>query len=644
MKFLYLLIAFKCAVFCVDAQTNLRVADNLFVEGIPALPAVLAEEVKPYTEARSAALQSWHPIKKQLLISTRFGNAAQIHEVKMPGGDRKQLTFFDEAPTNVNYQPVSGNYFLFTKDIGGNEFGQIYRYDYSTGKSTMITNGARAQNGNIEWNRSGTRILYTSTRRNGTDRDVYLMDPMNPSSDIKVLDLEGGGWRISDWSDDERYALLLKVVSINESSTWLYDLQTKKLTKFLPLSEERVVNTPISFSTDSKSVIMLTDKGSEYSRPVKVNLVNKNITPLMTGIKWGISAYKVSKNGKLAFFIANEAGISKLYIQDMASLKYKMVGSVPVGIIGSAQWHNDNNSIAFTFTNSVTNADVYEWNNGTQKLTRWTESESGGMNLSGIETPKLINWKSFDGLNISGFLYQANKKFTGKRPVIINIHGGPEGQSLPAFLGRNNFYLNELGVSIIFPNVRGSVGYGKTFSDLDNGMKREESVKDIGALIDWISSQPDLDASRIMVTGGSYGGYMTLASAVHYNDKIRCAVDIVGISNYNTFLKNTESYRRDMRRAEYGDERDTAMAAYFERIAPLNQAQKITKPMFIIQGKNDPRVPYTEAQQMVAKIKNNGGIVWFLMANDEGHGFAKKNNQDYQFYATVAFVKEYLLK
>jgi dipeptidyl aminopeptidase/acylaminoacyl peptidase len=255
-----------------------------------------------------------------------------------------------------------------------------------------------------------------------------------------------------------------------------------------------------------------------------------------------------------------------------------------------------------------------------------------------------VKWKSFDGREISGFYYRPAARFTGKRPVIINIHGGPEGQARPSFLGRTNYYLNELGVAVIYPNVRGSLGYGKSFVKLDNGMRREDSVKDIGALLDWVTTQPELDASRVLVTGGSYGGYMTLASATHYNDRICCSVDVVGISNFNTFLKNTESYRRDLRRVEYGDEREPAMRDFFERIAPINNAAKITKPLFVIQGANDPRVPRTEAEQMVATVKRNGSPVWYMMAKDEGHGFRKKINADYQFYATVMFVQRHLLR
>jgi dipeptidyl aminopeptidase/acylaminoacyl peptidase len=190
--------------------------------------------------------------------------------------------------------------------------------------------------------------------------------------------------------------------------------------------------------------------------------------------------------------------------------------------------------------------------------------------------------------------------------------------------------------------VRGSSGYGKTFLALDNGRLREDSVKDIGALLDWIATQPDLDARRVVVSGGSYGGYMSLAVATHYADRIAGAVDVVGISHFVTFLQNTESYRRDLRRVEYGDERDPAMRELLHQISPLTQAHRITKPLFVVQGKNDPRVPYTEAEQIVAQARANRTPVWYMRAENEGHGFARKENADYQFYATVLFLQQVL--
>ena len=646
MRKIKLFSAFIAVLIFTNAhgQDSIPVADNLVTDGIPAIPASIVPEVKAYIEARSAAIIDWHPLKKEMLIATRFGNTPQLHWVKMPGGDRKQITFFDEPVTNATFNPATGNYFLYTKDSGGNEFSQVYRYEIATGKSTQLTPGGRSQNGNMVWNETGNKIVYASTRRNGADRDIYSMDPLDTSTNKMLMQVTGGGWGIDDWSNDEKKLITEEGISVNESRLWIYDFATGEKKRLLPQQDERVVYTNGIFSKDGKGIYLLTNKDNEFSKLAWYDFASNKLSVLTPDINWDISNFDLTKDGKQLAFVTNEAGVSKLYIMNTSTKKYAPVTAIPTGVIGGITWHKDGRSLGFSYISSNASSDVFEWNTETNKLTRWTESELGGMDISGIEPPELIKWKSFDGREISGFLYKANKKFTGKRPVIINIHGGPEGQSRPVFIGRNNYYLNELGVSMIYPNVRGSTGYGKTFTDLDNGMKREESVQDIGALIDWIATQPNLDASRIMITGGSYGGYMTLACAFHYNDKIRCSLDIVGISNFNTFLKNTESYRRDLRRVEYGDERDTAMAAFFERTAPLNNADKITKPIFIVQGKNDPRVPYTESQNMAEKIKKNGGAVWYLMANDEGHGFGKKNNQDFLFYATVEFVKRYLVK
>ncbi len=628
---------------CLSQNINqLKFPDNLIAEGIPFINTEIVNETKPYTEFRAASLMAVHPKNNQIFISTRFGNTAQIHQVSMPLGSRKQISFFDEPPKELVFEPVKAHYFLFTKDNGGNEFGQMYRYDFATSKSTPLTNTPKSQNGNYIFNKLGSQIIYTSTARNNADRDIWMMDPLQPDAKKLILENKGGGWSIADWSADEQSILINEGTSISQSNIWLGDFT--KQTKSVFISDSNVVYTALQFSHDKKNAYILTNKNSEYSYPALIDLASKKTTPLLTTFKWDINTYEINHNETKAAFVVNVNGISKLYIQDLKNKTYFSVNQIPIGTIGKIQWNSDNTILSITLGTFNSGNDVYQFNTLTNKLTRWTESEMGGMNLNGIEAPKLINWKSFDSLNISGFLYRANKTYKGKRPVIINIHGGPEGQSLPNFLGRNNYYLNELGISIIYPNVRGSVGYGKTFTNLDNNYNRENSVKDIGALIDWVATQPDLDADRIMITGGSYGGYMTLACAFHYNNKIRCALDVVGISNFNTFLKNTESYRRDLRRVEYGDERDSSMAAFFEKISPLNHTNEITKPLFIVQGKNDPRVPYTEARQMVDKIKSNGGNIWFLMANDEGHGFGKKNNQDYQFYSTIMFVREFLLK
>ena len=625
-----------------QAAKTIAPGPTLVAEGIPEVPASLASEVKRYTESRSAGLAAWHPTRREVLISTRFGSTAQVHHVAMPGGARTQLTFFDEPIGGATYEPTSGKYFLFGRDTGGDEFSQIYRYDFADGAVTLLTDGGRSQNGGIRWSNAGDRIAFASTRRNGADRDIYVMDPLKPQSARLVLEVSGGGFFASDWSPDDTKLLVQQYISVNKSDLFLVDVASGTRTA-LSDPQAKIAYGGGEFTRDGRGIVLTSDEGSEFSRLALLDIATRKVTPLVTDLKWDVETFDLSDDGKTVAFVTNEAGLSKLYLYDIDAKRYRAVPNLAVAVIGGLEWHRNSQELGFSAGSSRAPFDVYSLTVSSGQVTRWTESELGGQIASQLSEATPIAWKTFDGLELSGFYYKPHSRFSGKRPVIINIHGGPEGQSRPGFMGRSNYFLNELGVAIIFPNVRGSTGYGKTFVDLDNGLKRLDSVKDIGSLLDWIARQPDLDASRVMVTGGSYGGYMTLAVATMYNDRIACAVDIVGVSNFNTFLKNTESYRRDLRRVEYGDERVPEIRDFFEKTAPLNNAEKITKPLFVIQGGNDPRVPRTEAEQMVAKARGNGSPVWYLMASDEGHGFRKKPNVDYQFYATVMFLRQFLL-
>lgn len=626
-----------------SAVAILRPGENLKIEGIPSIPLALADKVRKYTEARGASGLSWHPTQRGMLVSTRFANSNQVHRVSAPGGARYQLTFFNEPVGNASYEPKSGKYFLFTKDVGGNEFAQVYRQDVETGESTLLTDGGRTQNGGWSWNNKENLICYGSTRRNGADRDLWIMDPNDPKSDRLAVQLKGGGWAMEDWSPDDSKLLVVENLSINKSNLYEADVATGLLT---PLTDPKteVAYGGGAYSKDGKSIYFTSDAAGEFQQLCSMSLSDKKITVLTQDIPWDVENFDLSHDGSQIAFTVNERGASKLFFFDTKTQKKRQVANLPVGVISLGDWRKDDSEMSVTVTSAQSSSDVYSINAADLAITRWTESELGGLVPADLSTAKLVEWKSFDGKMISGFLYEPPKKFTGKRPVIINIHGGPEGQSRPVFLGRNNYYLNELGCAILFPNVRGSAGFGKSFLKLDNGFLRLDSVKDIGSLLDWIAQSPNLDAGRVMVTGGSYGGYMTLACAVEYNDRIACSLDVVGISHFGTFLKNTESYRRDLRRVEYGDEREPDMAAFFERMAPLNNSSRISKPLFVVQGGNDPRVPLSEAEQMVAKVKGNKSPVWYLMATDEGHGFRKKNNADYQFYATILFVEQFLLK
>ena len=640
-----LLLITLCAPATLAAQTQGVIApgENLLADGVPPIPSALAGDVRRYTESRGAGLSDWHPQRREILISTRFGNTNQLHLVKAPGGARSQITFFDEPIGGGTYEPKTGRYLVFGRDVGGNEFNQLYRLDLADGKVTLLTDGGRSQNGGVNWSTAGDRIAYGSTRRNGADRDVYIMDPANPTSDKRLMEVSGGGWGVADWSPDDRQLLVFEFLSVNSSKIWLVDAATGAKTLLTPPGADTVSYGSATFASDGKGVYLTTDKGSEFRGLAYMDLATKAITPIPIGVPWDVDGFEMSHDGKQIAFVTNEAGVSKLRLLDVATRRARLIPNVPDGVTGNLVWHRNNRELAFSLSSARSTSDVYSLDVQTGAVVRWTESELGGIVAAELSEPTLIRWKSFDGLEITGFYYKPPARFSGPRPVMISIHGGPEGQSRPGFLGRTNYYLSELGIAIISPNVRGSTGYGKTFVKLDNGMKRLDSVKDIGALLDWIGRQPELDAAKIMVTGGSYGGYMTLAVATMYNDRIACALDVVGISNFVTFLQNTESYRRDLRRVEYGDERDPAMREFFERTAPLNNAAKVTKPLFVVQGANDPRVPRTESEQMVARIKQNGGPVWYLLGKDEGHGFRKKANIDYQFYSTVMFMRRFLL-
>ncbi len=640
---------------------SLPAPDSLVLDGVPPIPAAIAEQVGRYTESRAAAFLDWHPSKPEMLILTRFGDTNQVHLVTQPGGARTQLTFFADRINDASFDPRAGAFFVFSKSAGGNEFNQNYRYDFATGEATLLTDG-KSRNSSPVWSRDGQQIAYTSTRRNGADTDIYLESPNDPRSDRLLAEVKGGGWQVEDWSPDGTQLLVLEYISINESYLWLFDTKTGSKTELTPRpaeDAEKVAYSHALFARDGKGIFATTDRESEFQRLAYIDLTTKEHTYLLPDAKFDVDDWDLSGDGERIAYTLNENGMSTLHVIGLAMRDGKMTATVQPGpvfdppisasIVSGLKWQRGapQNRLAFNVNSARSPSDVYTWSPDAPKnlATRWTTSETGGIPADRFVEPKLVSWKSFDGREITGFLYQPDpKKFPGPRPVIVNIHGGPESQARAGFAGRNNYLFNELGCAMILPNVRGSAGYGKSFLLLDNGFKREDSYKDIASLLDWIKTQPQLDAGRVMAYGGSYGGFMVLEVATNYADRIRCAVDIVGISNLATFLKNTESYRRDLRRVEYGDERDPKMAAFMERIAALNNARKITKPLFVVQGANDPRVPKSEAEQIVATLKKQKTPVWYMLGKDEGHGFGKKKNADYMFYATVQFIRDYLLK
>lgn len=612
---------------------------NLVLQDVPVIPQSLVEDLVRYQNVRSAAFVAWDT-DGGLYVRTRFGDVPQIHHVANPLGARTQKTFLPEPVGSVARQPGSRR-LAFTMDAGGNELSQIFLLNPADGSATMLTDG-KSRNRSILWDRTGTQLAFTSTRRNGRSNDVWVMDVNHPDRPWLVLaSPDGSTWTPTEFSEDGKWLLIENYISANESRVYLANVETSTPQRLTDISG---ANRAVGFAGDG--FLFVTDRWGEFSQLAFARLETPDaVTNLTADIPWDLSGMAIAPDRSRAAFAVNAGGLEQLYLFDMKRMKWKAVEGLPTGLISGLTFSPDSRSLGMTISTAQTPSDAFVLGLrrqplGYAKLERWTKSEVGALDTDAFIKPDITSYPTFDGRNIPALVYRHTGP--GPHPVVIAIHGGPEGQALAGFSSTYQMWVEKLGATVIRPNVRGSSGYGKTFVQLDNGMLREDSVKDIGALLDWVGTQPDMDASRVAVYGGSYGGYMVLASAVHYSDRLVAAVDVVGISNFVTFLENTQDYRRDLRRVEYGDERLPAMRAHLESISPLNHTDKITIPLLVVQGQNDPRVPVTESEQLVSRLRAQGQRVSYMNALNEGHGYRRKDNRDVYQQATVMFLRQYL--
>ena len=638
----------------VAGQTALRVEANngkLIMEGVPEIPQEIVDDLNRFQNVRSARFMAWKEDSTGLYISTRFGLVMQLHRVDTAGGARQQLTFHNEPIGAVLSQP-HGSKIVFTRDSGGSEFTQIFLLDPATSEISRVTDG-KSRNGPIRWDRSGRRIAYLSTRRNGASNDIWIADPEDPSDAKMLLESpDGTWWGPAEFSKNGNQLLVQNYVSVEDSRAHLVDLDSGQSFLLAGGSAESTTNVPVAFDDDRNGFWLITSQGSDFQnlawQPLEAGAAAEVIT---VDINWDVTNAVISRDRRRIAFTVNENGMSRVYMMDARTRQYRLVENVPIGVAFGVDFSPDSSKLAMTFNTAATPSDTFVLDLGQQpldygQLHRWTKSEIGGLDTSSFHSPELIKYPTFDDVDgaprlIPAWVYKPAGP--GPFPVVVSIHGGPEGQARPVFSSTYQMWMQKLGVAVVVPNVRGSNGYGKKYLSLDNGFKREGSVRDIGKLLDWIDTQSDLDSERVAAFGSSYGGYMVLASAVHFSDRLKAAVDIVGISSFVTFLENTQSYRRDLRRQEYGDERDPDMRAHLEQISPVNNVENISVPIFIVQGENDPRVPVTESIQMVAALREQGNTVWYMNALNEGHGYRKKENRDIYQQATIMFLREHLM-
>ncbi|HET8724928.1 MAG TPA: alpha/beta fold hydrolase [Anaeromyxobacteraceae bacterium] len=612
---------------------------NLLQLGVSGIPDALWQRAEQLLEARSARLLDVSDSGDQVLVTTRFGATMQLHVVERPMGARTQVTFGREPVTQGAFLPGDPSVIFFLRDVGGSENWQIHRLDRRTGAVERITDG-KSRHEALVLSPDGKRLAYAGTGRNGKDTDVYVAATSRAADARRLFEAEGT-WQPVDFSPDGGRLLVRRFRSIADSDLFLVDVATGERRALTPSTGKASVG-PARFAADGKSVYLVTDRSGDFDELYRVDLADPAAAPrpLTRTLRWDVEGLAVARDGSRVALTVNADGASRLYFLEPRSGRLTP-GELPQGVASGLKFPRQKASSLFLGLGTPRSpGDVWQAFPGKKGLTRWTWSEMGGIDPATLAEPVLVRYPARDGVSIPAWYYAPPGG--GKRPVVIFWHGGPEAQERPTFQPLAQLLLQG-GIGMLIPNVRGSHGYGKAYLAMDDGVKREESLGDIGATLDWIATRPELDASRVGVYGGSYGGYMVLATAAFFPSRIRSAVDVVGISSIPTFLESTAPYRRDLRRAEYGDERDPAVRAVQERISPLNRVGDITAALYVIQGKNDPRVPQSEAEQIVAAVRGKGKDVWYLLALDEGHGFQKKENRDYALVSTVAFLERTLL-
>ncbi len=640
------------------------------VEGVPPLPAQRLAELQRYSQIAGHQFVEWHPTRREMLVAHRpiGASATQLFLLRSPLTPLQPLTSGSDPVSRGTWEPREGRYLVFTRASGGNEVFQLFRLEPDTGTVTQITppDQRHAFSG---WLPSLQRIVVASVpvdrtaaggRREQVNTTLSLINPLQPQQREVLTELPGGGWFDGEVSPDEKTLAIVRYESAAASEVWLIDLASGQRRRVLPAPGDTTTASHYvgQWSSDGKNLFFTSNRASEFIELMRLELASGAITRLSASTPWDISNSVISRHGSkdgsqpLATLVANVDGRDELRLIDPRTggpytpPAGRALPPFPAGSVTQADFHPGRNELALVVNSAQGPAQVHSLDlsdAAAPRLTAWTQPVGAdSLNLKSIPDQQIVRWQGFDGRTISGVLSLPPARFSGRRPVVMMVHGGPEGQAKQGWQGRVNYLIEHMGLAVLEPNVRGSSGYGKTFLSLDNGRLREDSVKDMGSAIDWMATHPRLDASRVVVTGGSYGGYMALAASTKLADRIAGAMSVVGISNFVSFLENTETYRRDLRRVEYGDERDPDMRAFLHSISPLTHVDKISKPLMVVQGKNDPRVPWTESEQIVRSLQKRGTPVWYLLANNEGHGFARRENADFHFVALAEFLQRTL--
>jgi dipeptidyl aminopeptidase/acylaminoacyl peptidase len=634
--YLWLLLAAPFLVGAAAAASRVQ-RGNLLFDNIPEPAAAVSEQLDAYLNARQATPLGFSP-KGLLLISTRFGDVDQLHLVEKPAGERRQITFLREPIQYGVFSPDPGrSAYVYLKDAGGSGNAQLYYQRLGEPKPKLLTDG-RSNNGSPVWSNAGREVAFFSTARDGVASDIDIVEPESGALPRLVVTGDSGAWSVLDWSPDDRKLLVLRWVSVSETYLYVVDLSTGQKRE-VEASPGKVRIAGAKFSRDGQGVYLISDRDTEFAQLRYVNFFSGEKTVISGRVPWDIEEVALSRDGHYLAYVSNEAGIDKLNLLDLRARQDLIPPKLPSpGIIGSLHFDWEGNRLAFAFEAASRPRDAYVLNIAANTLESWTHSEPGAVDPVRFVTPRLAQFPTFDRSDgrprqVPVYIYEPSQP--GPHPVLITLHGGPESQFRPGFDPWLQYVVNELGFAVAAPNVRGSSGYGKSYLALDNGLLREDAVKDVGALIVWLGLQSAYDAKHVVVSGSSYGGYLALATMVNFSERLRGGVDAAGFSDFVSFLSESAPSLQGERRAEFGDERDPDMRVFLRRISPLTNADRIKSPLLVVHGKNDPLIPPSQAEQIVLRVRSKGGDVWYLQAGDEGHSIQKQQNRD-AYYLTFA--------
>jgi dipeptidyl aminopeptidase/acylaminoacyl peptidase len=601
--------------------------------------------IERYLNIRSASSPALAPGGDRVAFLLNVTGTPQVWSVASTGGWPEQLTFYTDRVDFVRWSP-DGTGMLFGKARGGDENAQLYWMSPDGAQVRQLTDAPKIRYNFGAWSADGRRISYASNKRNPNFFDIYVMD-LGDGRESLVYQQDGSNAAVA-WSHDGRFIVVSRssdTLSL-DNDLYLVELASKGVTHLTP-HEGAAQFGDVHFTRDNRSLLLSTNVGGEWQSLARMDLQSRRIAPATTAL-WDTDASEMSVDGRLLAYTLNRDGFSELYVRKLNEAGAGDDKDTPValpgkGVVGGLDFSRDGRKLAFTFAGARFNSDVWLYDLRTRKLEQVTRSSRAAIPQSSFVEPELIRYKTFDGREIPAWYYKPRSMQTGGAnralPVIVSVHGGPEGQERPAFNPTYQYFLSR-GYAVLAPNVRGSTGYGKTYTHLDDVKLREDSVKDLAAAVEWLKTSGGADARRIAVMGGSYGGYMALAAITLYPEMWAAAVEMYGISNFETNLRNTSGYRRRQREREYGTL--AGDLEFLRSVSPIYKVNRIKAPLLVFQGKNDPRVPYTESEQIVQALRARNAPVEYTLFDDEGHGFVKLNNRLVVYPKIVDFLERHM--